>query len=102
MFADAQRAVGVSLAPRGIADDRVRGERAPLAGREHERPFGIDHRRRTLAQLLNLTQQLGNVQLDATVAQATTLYRMLVAQGDSELDAIAVLKMLPEVGGGAH
>ena len=32
------------------------------------------------------------------VAQATTLYRMLVAQGDSELDAIAVLKMLPEVG----
>lgn len=32
------------------------------------------------------------------VAQATTLYRMLVAQGHSELDAIAVLKMLPEVG----
>jgi 3-hydroxyisobutyrate dehydrogenase/2-hydroxy-3-oxopropionate reductase len=32
------------------------------------------------------------------VAQATTLYRMLVAQGDSELDAIAVLKVLPETG----
>jgi 3-hydroxyisobutyrate dehydrogenase/2-hydroxy-3-oxopropionate reductase len=30
------------------------------------------------------------------VAQATTLYRMLVAQGHSELDAIAVLKLLPE------
>ena len=36
------------------------------------------------------------------VAQATTLYRMLVAQGDSELDAIAVLKMLPEVGKSSH
>ncbi len=36
------------------------------------------------------------------VAQATTLYRMLVAQGDSELDAIAVLKMLPEVGKPSH
>ncbi|MCV9935501.1 NAD(P)-dependent oxidoreductase [Boseaceae bacterium BT-24-1] len=36
------------------------------------------------------------------VAQATTLYRMLVAQGDSELDAIAVLKMLPEVGQPSH
>ncbi|SFC55502.1 3-hydroxyisobutyrate dehydrogenase/2-hydroxy-3-oxopropionate reductase [Bosea sp. CRIB-10] len=36
------------------------------------------------------------------VAQATTLYRMLVAQGDSELDAIAVLKMLPEVGQPPH
>ncbi|AZO77653.1 MULTISPECIES: NAD(P)-dependent oxidoreductase [unclassified Bosea (in: a-proteobacteria)] len=32
------------------------------------------------------------------VAQATTLYRMLVAQGHSELDAIAVLKVLPEAG----
>lgn len=31
------------------------------------------------------------------VAQATTLYRILVAQGHSELDAIAVLKVLPEV-----
>lgn len=30
------------------------------------------------------------------VAQATTLYRMLVAQGHSELDAIAVVKLLPE------
>lgn len=36
------------------------------------------------------------------VAQATTLYRMLVAQGDSELDAIAVLKMLPEVAKPSH
>lgn len=36
------------------------------------------------------------------VAQATTLYRMLVAQGDSELDAIAVLKMLPEVAQASH
>jgi 3-hydroxyisobutyrate dehydrogenase-like beta-hydroxyacid dehydrogenase len=32
------------------------------------------------------------------VAQATTLYRMLVAQGHGGLDAIAVLKLLPEVG----
>ena len=31
------------------------------------------------------------------VAQATTMYRMLVAQGHSELDAIAVVKVLPEV-----
>lgn len=36
------------------------------------------------------------------VAQATTLYRMLVAQGHSELDAIAVLKVLPEVERAAH
>jgi 3-hydroxyisobutyrate dehydrogenase/2-hydroxy-3-oxopropionate reductase len=36
------------------------------------------------------------------VAQATTLYRMLVAQGDSELDAIAVLKLLPEVEQAPH
>lgn len=36
------------------------------------------------------------------VAQATTLYRMLVAQGDSELDAIAVLKVLPEAGPAPH
>ncbi|WP_186417405.1 NAD(P)-dependent oxidoreductase [Bosea sp. CS1GBMeth4] len=36
------------------------------------------------------------------VAQATTLYRMLVAQGHSELDAIAVLEVLPEVESGAH
>lgn len=36
------------------------------------------------------------------VAQATTLYRMLVAQGHSELDAIAVLKMLPEVEQPSH
>lgn len=31
------------------------------------------------------------------VAQATTLFRMLVAQGDGELDGIAVVKLLPEV-----
>ncbi|MCP4560621.1 MAG: NAD(P)-dependent oxidoreductase [Bosea sp.] len=36
------------------------------------------------------------------VAQALMLYRMLVAQGDSELDAIAVLKMLPEVEQPSH
>lgn len=36
------------------------------------------------------------------VAQALTLYRMLVAQGHSELDAIAVLKMLPEVEQPSH
>lgn len=36
------------------------------------------------------------------VAQATTLYRLLVAQGHSELDAAAVLKVLPEVERGAH
>jgi len=30
------------------------------------------------------------------VAQATTLFRMLVAQGHGELDAVAVLTMLPE------
>lgn len=31
------------------------------------------------------------------VAQATTLFRLLVAQGDGELDGIAVVKLLPEV-----
>lgn len=36
------------------------------------------------------------------VAQATTLYRLLVAQGHSELDAIAVLKVLPEVARPPH
>ncbi len=36
------------------------------------------------------------------VAQATTLYRMLVAQGHSELDAIAVVKLLPPAEGGGH
>lgn len=36
------------------------------------------------------------------VAQATMLYRMLVAQGHSELDAAAVLKVIPEVGHAAH
>lgn len=36
------------------------------------------------------------------VAQATTLYRLLVAQGDSELDAVAVVKLLPRVGPPAH
>lgn len=36
------------------------------------------------------------------VAQATMLYRMLVAQGHSELDAAAVLKVIPEVEHAAH
>lgn len=36
------------------------------------------------------------------VAQALMLYRMLVAQGHGELDAIAVVKVLPEAGHGAH
>lgn len=36
------------------------------------------------------------------VAQATTLYRLLVAQGDSELDAVAVVKLLPRVEPAAH
>lgn len=31
------------------------------------------------------------------VAQATTMYRMLIAQGHSELDGVAVVKLLPEV-----
>jgi 3-hydroxyisobutyrate dehydrogenase/2-hydroxy-3-oxopropionate reductase len=31
------------------------------------------------------------------VAQATTLFRMLIGQGHSELDGIAVVKVLPEV-----
>lgn len=36
------------------------------------------------------------------VAQATTLFRMLVAQGDGELDGIAVVKLLPEVATTGH
>lgn len=36
------------------------------------------------------------------VAQATTLYRLLVAQGHSELDGIAVVKLLPRVESAAH
>jgi 3-hydroxyisobutyrate dehydrogenase/2-hydroxy-3-oxopropionate reductase len=36
------------------------------------------------------------------VAQATMLFRMLVAQGYSELDGIAILKVLPEVERAAH
>jgi 3-hydroxyisobutyrate dehydrogenase-like beta-hydroxyacid dehydrogenase len=36
------------------------------------------------------------------VAQATTMYRLLVAQGHSELDAIAVVKVLPEVTRAGH
>lgn len=36
------------------------------------------------------------------VAQATTLYRMLVAQGHGELDGIAVAKLLPRAENAAH
>lgn len=36
------------------------------------------------------------------VAQATTMFRLLVAQGHSELDAIAVVKLLPPVEHAAH
>ena len=47
---DAQRAAGVLLAPRRIADDRVGGERPPLAGGEHERVRGIGDGRRAGAR----------------------------------------------------
>ena len=54
---DAQRNVRVELAPAGIPDDRVRGERSPLAGGEHERPRGIIARRNFSADSLELAEK---------------------------------------------
>ena len=68
LLAEAQGAVGVALPPRRVADDRVRRERATLAGRQHERPFLVDGRRRPIGQPLDLAEQFGNVELDLPVA----------------------------------
>ncbi|HEV7339437.1 MAG TPA: NAD(P)-dependent oxidoreductase [Bosea sp. (in: a-proteobacteria)] len=67
------RMIAQDFAPRGYARQVLKDlEMLTEAGREHHLAMPM-------------------------VAQATTLYRMLVGQGHSELDAIAVVKVLPEV-----
>lgn len=67
------RMIAQDFAPRGYARQVLKDlEMLTEAGREHHLAMPM-------------------------VAQATTLYRMLVSQGHSELDAVAVVKVLPEV-----
>lgn len=69
------RMIAQDFAPRGYARQVLKDlEMLMEAGRKHHLPMPM-------------------------VAQAATLYRLLVAQGHGELDAIAVVKVLPEVAG---
>lgn len=94
----------------GVDADRIPAALAPGLGnsavlqammpRMVARDFAPKGYARQVLKDLEMLMEAGREQHLAMpmVAQATTLYRMLVAQGHSELDAIAVLKMLPEVG----
>src|SRR5262249_23835704 len=64
---DAEGSVGVGLPPPGIAHDGVRGERAPLACGQEERPIRIVARRSLAAEAGQLLEQLGDVEVNAPV-----------------------------------
>ena len=64
---DAQGAVGVLLPPRRVAQDRVRGERAPLTSGQEQRPVGVVTGRSLVAQLGELVEKLGDVEVDEPV-----------------------------------
>ena len=65
--ADTQRAVGVALAPAGVAEDVVRGVGAPLADREHDREFVVVWRSGASPQRGELRQQLRDLERDPLV-----------------------------------
>jgi len=75
---DAQRNVRVELAPAGIPDDRVRGERPPLAGGQHEWPRGIIAGWDFSAEGLELAEKLRNVQFHAAVVGLDASQRFVV------------------------
>jgi hypothetical protein len=60
-----ERAVGVLLAPGGVAEDRVRGRRAALPGGENERELGVSDRP-LVAQPRELVEELGDAEVDLT------------------------------------
>ena len=84
-----------ALAP-GLGNSAVLQARLPRLIAQDFAPRG--YARQVLKDLEMLTEAGREHHLAMPmVAQATTLYRMLVGQGHSELDAIAVVKVLPEV-----
>src|SRR5207247_9817509 len=58
---------GVLLAPGRVAQDRVGGERAPLAGGEEQRPVRVVTGRCRVAKLDELVEELGDVEVDEAV-----------------------------------
>lgn len=85
--------VPAALAP-GLGNSAVLQAMMPRMIAEDFAPRGYA---RQVLKDLEMLMEAGREQHLAMpmVAQATTLFRMLVAQGHSELDAIAVVKMLP-------
>lgn len=96
---DASR-IPAALAP-GLGNSAVLQAVLPRMIAEDFAPRGYA---RQVLKDLELLMEAGREQHLAMpmVAQATTLYRLLVAQGHSELDGIAVVKLLPRVEGAAR
>lgn len=92
--------IPAALAP-GLANSAVLQTMLPRMIAEDFAPSGYA---RQVLKDLELLMEAGREHHLAMpmVAQATTLFRMLVAQGHSELDAIAVVKMLPPGNQAAH
>ena len=61
--------VGVALAPRRVAQDRVRRERAALPGRQQERPLRVVARRDLVGHRRQLAEQLGDREVDEAVGR---------------------------------
>ncbi|RDJ21941.1 NAD(P)-dependent oxidoreductase [Bosea caraganae] len=87
--------IPAALAP-GLGNSAVLQAMMPRMIAEDFAPRGYA---RQVLKDLELLMEAGREQHLAMpmVAQATMLYRLLVAQGHSELDAAAVVKVLPEV-----
>ena len=74
------------LAPRRVADDRVGGERAPLAGREHERPLGVVTGRRLVAIAASSSSSSGITSWTRPSAVRTrrhTVVRLVLGEHDA-------------------
>ena len=98
----AQRTVTVLFPPVRIAEDRVRGERAPLAGREHEGELRV--RRLCFAtRAIELVEELGDRELDAAVRRAharEALFPLVDREDDRALTASIASKSASAASGG--
>ncbi len=68
-----QRPGGVGLPPSRVAEDGVRGERAPLARREHEGELGVGGGRAGAQRLLQLLEEVGQREVKLLVTGADAL-----------------------------
>ncbi len=84
-----QRALRISLAPAGVTEDRVRGERAPLAGGEHERILVRGMRVGCVAKHSKAVEHLRDVDVELAVGRRHLSPGVFVVL-DGEDGAVAV------------